>query len=321
MESNQRGYFTRADMEYIAGLGFDHVRIPVCEWQMFSSSGQKDEAAWALLKSALGWCAELNLRAVVDFHRAQINPTDATTRERFYEAWRKMSAELKKYPVGLVAYEILNEPGFLSSANNYKEWNDLAKACYNVIRGLEPNRMIMYGSAGANGVWESQFLDVPANDPNIMITVHFYSPFQFTHYKGSWLGNMAVVTFPVHYPGKTIAEADRAKAILELNRDDDTIREDYPTVTDLEARFNWVKKKAADTGKKIWVGEYGCSTNAPYPDRVLWHKDMYTIFERTGMARCYWEYQHHRVVNDGFGLRDKNGTPNMEVINAILGKN
>ena len=336
LEGSQHNLFTRADAEYIAGLGFDHIRIPICEWQMFEQTGTTTPGAikpatWALLKKGLEWCAEFNMRAIVDLHRLQVYPTDAVTRERFYNVWREISAELKKYPVGLVAYEILNEPGFLSNANNYKEWNDLSTACFNVIRGLEPNRMIMLGSAGANGVWESQYLSVP-NDPNVMITVHFYRPFLFTHYNASWITKGANWTFPVHYPGETIASGDQAKAKTETGRNDDVITEYYTKLDDsnvinqlfhpdLErAKFGEIKSKSSSTGKKVWIGEYGCISNAPHADKVQWYKDLYKIFERNNMARCHWEYRHHSR-NDGFGLRDRNGTPDMEVINAILGKN
>ena len=42
-------YFTEADVQRISEWGFDHVRIPIDEVQMFHEDGTKDEEAFALL--------------------------------------------------------------------------------------------------------------------------------------------------------------------------------------------------------------------------------------------------------------------------------
>ena len=46
-QSNRRGddrknYFTEKDVIYLAGLGFDHIRIPVDEEQLWKENGQKE---------------------------------------------------------------------------------------------------------------------------------------------------------------------------------------------------------------------------------------------------------------------------------------
>ena len=110
-QSNVRGkaradYFTEKDVAYIASEGFDHLRIPIDEEQMFFEDGEKDTEAFALLHDALTWCRKYNLRAVVDLHilrshyfNADVKPlfTEVKAQEAFYECWRKISSELHTY--------------------------------------------------------------------------------------------------------------------------------------------------------------------------------------------------------------------------------
>src|SRR5438128_9994467 len=54
-QSNARGeqrrnYFTAKDVKYLADLGFDHIRIPVDEEQLWKENGQQDEEGFSLLQ-------------------------------------------------------------------------------------------------------------------------------------------------------------------------------------------------------------------------------------------------------------------------------
>ena len=106
-QSNVRGearaaYFTEKDVAYIASEGFDHLRIPIDEEQMFYEDGKKDTEAFALLHNALDWCRKYDLRAVVDLHilrshhfNAKSRPlfTDAKAQESLYECGREKISE------------------------------------------------------------------------------------------------------------------------------------------------------------------------------------------------------------------------------------
>lgn len=57
-QSKRRGqerleFFTEDDVEYIARLGFDHIRIPIDEEQMWNEQGAKEEEAFTL--SIMPW--------------------------------------------------------------------------------------------------------------------------------------------------------------------------------------------------------------------------------------------------------------------------
>ena len=315
-QNGQRGerrkaYFTRTDVEFIAGLGYDHIRFPIDEEQMFTEGGGKEPEAFALLHDALGWCEEFQLRAVVDLHilrshhfNAEEKPlfTDSKAQEQFYECWRKLSGELSKYSVDNVAYETMNEP----VADDPEIWNAIVNRCVEAIRELEPERTIVMGSNRWQSYSTVQDLRVPENDPNILISFHYYEPFLLTHYKASWTHTRDIAV-PVHYPGQLIADADMASAGSHARAGRAVFNIDV-----MEGHFMQVIEAAKKYNLKLYCGEYGCINDAPHADKIRWYKDMHTLFERHGIARSNWDYK------GGFGIL-RNGEPQTEMINAILG--
>ncbi|MDR0793416.1 MAG: glycoside hydrolase family 5 protein [Chitinophagaceae bacterium] len=316
-QSDQRGesrkaWFTRADVEYIAHLGYDHIRIPIDEVQMFTEDGEKIPEAFALLHDALKWCNEFHLRAVVDLHilrshyfNSEKKPlfTDVKEQEKFYEFWRKISGELKKYSIDKVAYEPMNEP----VADDPETWNVIVNRCVEVIRKLEPRRTIVMGSNRWQNFSTLKDLRVPENDPNIILSFHYYEPFLLTHYKASWT-YLKDITVPVHYPGQLIADADMDSA-KNYAKDGKKIY----NIDVIESNFMQAIEVAKKHNLKLYCGEYGCIAASPEADKIRWYKDLYTLFERHGIARANWEYK------SDFGII-RNGKPQTEMANAILGK-
>ena len=310
---NRKAYFTRSDVEFIASLGYDHIRIPIDEEQMFTEDGQKEPEAFALLHNALGWCEEFNLRAVVDLHilrshyfMADEKPlfTEVNAQEKFYECWRKISGELSKYSVDKVAYEPMNEP----VADDPEIWNVIVNRCIEAIRKLEPKRTIIVGSNRWQSFSTVKDLRIPENDPNLIISFHYYEPFLLTHYKASWT-HVKDITVPVHYPGQLIADAD-----LDSAKNHAGAGKKIFDIDVIESHFKQVIEVAQKYNLKIYCGEYGCIHVAPHEDKIRWYKDLYTLFERHGIARANWDYKGSFAI-----LR--NGEPQTEMINAILGKN
>ena len=310
---NRKAYFNRSDVEYIASLGYDHIRIPIDEEQMFTEEGQKEPEAFGLLHNALAWCEEFNLRVVVDLHILRSHHfnegekplfTDVKAQEQFYECWRKISGELKKYSVNKVAYEPMNEP----VADDPETWNVIVNRCVEVIRELEPERTIIMGSNRWQSFNTVKDLRVPENDPNIIISFHYYDPFLLTHYQASWTHTKDLAV-PVHYPGQQIADAD-----LDSAKNHAIAGKKIYNIDVMEGDFMQVIKVANKYNLKIYCGEYGCIDKAPHDDKIRWYKDMYTLFERHGIARANWDYK------GGFAIV-RRGEPQTEMINAILGKN
>ena len=64
----RRNLITKKDFDSIAAMGFDHVRIPIDEEQMYDENMNRQEEAFALLNNAIQWSIENNLRVIVDLH-------------------------------------------------------------------------------------------------------------------------------------------------------------------------------------------------------------------------------------------------------------
>lgn len=303
---------TRSDFIYIAGLGFDHVRIPFNEDRMFDENGRKKPEAFALLHKFLGWCDETNLRVVLDLHvlrshhfAAAERPlfTDPNAQEQFYECWRKISGEMSKYSLDKVAYEPMNEP----VANDHEDWNKVLRRCVEVIRELEPERTILLGSNEWSHWDTMKYLWVPENDPNLIINFHYYKPPLLTHYN-SWLYRGDEIPVPVHYPGQTIwdNDLDAAKHHAEQGRM-------IYNIDVIESNMMEVIEHAKKYNLKIVCSEYGCYDAAPADDRIRWMKDVNTLFVKHGIARTFWDY-----TKGGFGMFLRDGQPDTEMINAML---
>ena len=65
---DRQAYFTKKDVEYIAGLGYDHIRLPIDEEQMWDESCKKENEAFTLLNNAIKWSKSQRLNVVVDLH-------------------------------------------------------------------------------------------------------------------------------------------------------------------------------------------------------------------------------------------------------------
>lgn len=310
-------YFTEKDVEYIASEGFDHLRIPVDEEQLFDEDGKRNAEAFGLLRNALSWCREHGLRAIVDLHilrshnfNATEKPlfTDEKAQERFYACWRAISEELHTCSNGWVAYELMNEP----VADRPEDWNRIVERCVAVIREREPERTLVIGS----NLWQSfrtmKDLAVPENDPNIILSFHYYEPFLFTHYRALWTDHRDYAG-GVHYPGPVVqAEelaalpADQSRKYAEWTRkvyDQDAFARDFGQALDV----------AKAHGLQLYCGEYGCINSSPAPDRLRWWRDINEVFERMDIARAVWDYK------GDFGIL-KREWPDRPMLDALMGR-
>ena len=311
--------FTRDDVQFIAEAGFDHIRIPIDEEQMFDEAMNPESEAFELLHDALGWCEEFGLRAVVDLHilrthyfNADVKPlfTEVKAQEQFYDCWRKISAELNKYSNSMVAYELMNEP----VADVPEQWNVIVNKCLEVVRELEPNRTIIIGANRWQAYDQVKNLRVPADDDNIIISFHFYNPFALTHYRASWT-DQSDNPLKITYPGYLASADEVATLSPELKSKYGSLAEEggYNDINTLEKQIKQAYDAAAAMGRKSYLGEFGVIIGADEQSAIRWYRDVVAICEKYGIGYTTWDYK------GGFGII-RNGQPWQEKIDALLGK-
>ncbi len=322
-QSHKRGadrerFFTKADVENIAQMGFDHIRLPIDEEQMWDENGNRHEDAFQLMANCIDWCAENNLRVIVDLHilrshhfNAKEKPlwTDPKEQEKFCGLWRDLSKALVKYPNSLVAYELMNE----AVADDPEQWNELIASAVKAVRELEPNRKIVIGSNKWQQVQTFDVLKVPENDPNIILSFHFYEPFLLTHWHSSWT-SLRDYTGPVHYPGIILTPEefdnlpDSIKPLVEgwVNRAFDKHW--------ISGQLEKPMVKAKALGLPLYCGEFGVITGPSEADAYCWYRDMVSLFEENGIGYANWNYK-----SGSFGLIDGEDNPRDTLIAIVSG--
>lgn len=309
--------FTREDVKFLAECGYDHLRIPIDEEQMFDEQLNPEQEAFSLLHNAIGWCKEFDLKVIVDLHilrshhfNAESKPlfTEAAAQEQFYECWRKISAELKKYPRSLVAYELMNEP----VADDPEQWNTIVNNCLKVVRELEPKRTIIIGSNRWQAYDQVKNLRVPEQDKNIIISFHFYNPFPLTHYRASWT-EQKDNPLNVYYPGYIVKKEDVEKLTPELQKRWGWLARSYNDINTLEKQILQALDAATAMDRKLYLGEFGCLRGAGEENRLRWFRDVVSLCEKYGIAYASWDYK------GAFGIIDK-GQTQVEMLNILTGK-
>ncbi len=321
-QSNARGeqrknYFTEKDVKYLSGIGFDHLRIPIDEEQMWNDDGSENDEGFSLLKQALDWCKKYNLDAIVDLHILRSHHfnqkekplwTKPEAQERFFQCWRDLSKELRNYPVEDVAYELMNEP----VADDPEDWNRLVKKVIPIIREAEPARIIVLGSNRWQSANTFDQLYIPENDPNLILSFHMYEPFLLTHHTASWT-RIKDYKGPVNYPGVIVKEEDLKglpdTLLTEILRNKnsyniDSIRHHFMKPIAIAKKYNL----------PLDCGEWGCLNTVPDEARLQWYRDMVTVLEENNIGWSTWDYK------GGFGIIDGKGKEEKELIKILTGK-
>ena len=313
----RKNFFTEKDVKYLAGLGFDHIRIPVDEEQLWKENGQKDAEAFSLLLQSLDWCKKYNLDAVVDLHILRSHHfnekekplwTKPEAQERFFQCWRDLSGELIKYPVEDVAYELMNEP----VADDPEDWNKLVEKASQIIRMNEPSRKIVIGSNRWQNPDTFDKLRIPANDKNIILSFHMYEPFLLTHHEASWTG-IKDYKGPVNYPGVIVKDED-IKNLPDTLRNEILRNQKYYTRETIAAHFAKPIAMASRYSLPLYCGEWGCLATVPDNARFQWYRDVKAVLDENHIGWATWDYK------GGFGLINGKKEEEKELIKILTGK-
>lgn len=298
--SDRSAWFTEADIKRIAEWGFDHIRLPIDEEQMWDEQGRPEPVAFGLLDAALDWAEAAGLGVVVDLHVLRSHSfgqateprlfTDPVEAERFAGLWGELSAHLGHRSNGRVAYELMNE----AVAKDPEDWNRVAMLAFRAIRALEPERVIVLGSNHWNSVFTFDALTLP-DDPNTVLTFHFYHPMFITHHRAEWSLEGRMYDGPVQYPGHPVAPEN-----LGLVRPPEAHRLLAPKLADLNRYYDrssmvrdFAQPLAASrkSGLPLYCGEFGVIDCVPMDVRSAWYRDIISVFGEFGIGWANWDYK------------------------------
>lgn len=311
-QSKRRGeerasFFTRADVAWIDSVGFDHIRMPVDEEQLWDEAGNRNEDAFELLNGFLEWSNEYGVKVILDLHILRSHHfnnderplwTDPAEQDKFIQLWKDLAGAVNKWPNSMLAYEFMNEP----VADDPEEWNRLLSRVADSIRSWEPERVLVIGSNRWQSADTFDQLRIPANDKNILLSFHFYEPFFLTHYRASWT-NLKDFEGEVAYPGQIVVDGTSPDQQRVYNIDT------------LEKMMRKPLKLADSLGLPLYCGEFGVIDGSPEEAKLAWYRDMVTIFERNNVGYANWNYK-----GGSFGIVDNNMVPRQELIDLLTAK-
>ncbi|MGL6095031.1 MAG: glycoside hydrolase family 5 protein [Fimbriiglobus sp.] len=264
---NEGDWGFRIKAEYFGVLkaaGFGHVRLPV-RW---SAHADKDAPYtihpkfFTRVDEVLKQATDSGLRVVLNVHHYdEIFADPAGHRARWLGLWKQIAARYADRP-DTVLFEPLNEPhDKLTPAL----WNDFFAAVLPVIRAKNPTRIVVVGPGQWNGIYSLKDLKLPETDRRLVVTVHYYEPFKFTHQGATWVKG---------------ADEWLGTAWTGTADERQKVRDDFAVAA------AWAKGRR----RPVYLGEFGAFEKADMDSRARWTAFVRAEAARRGWGWAYWEF-------------------------------
>jgi endoglucanase len=271
--------------DLIREAGFDFVRLPV-SWNGHALDHEPytiDPLFFFRVDQVVEWAIERNLNIIIELHSYPDIMSDPWgQKERFLAIWQQVAEHYQNYPPNLI-FELLNEPHDQLHA---AMWNKYLRETLSVIRQTNPTRDVVIGATNWSTHNWVNTLDLP-DDPNIIVTFHYYHPFDFTHQGADWVDDN-------HPLGTTWDGTDEQK---------NEIARHFDAVAD------WARRHHA----RILLGEFGTYSKADMESRIRWTTFVREQAEAHGFAWSYWEFGASFGVYDPVG-----GQWRSELLKALI---
>jgi len=267
------GVVLQADyFKLIKEAGFNHIRLPV-RWSAHAEAAAPytiDPAFFDRVDWAIKHARANGLRVVLNMHHYEaLEDSPDGESERFVSLWRQIAQHYSGEPEDL-AFEIYNEPARKMDAD---KWNILFARALSVVRSSNPLRLVVVGPVGWNSIDQLQSLSLP-RDKNLLVTVHYYQPFHFTHQGASWAGPESQKWLGTLWNGS-------AKEMESIS-------------TEFDKASIWAQVQ----GRPIYLGEFGAYEKADMHSRAQWTMAVAEQASKRDFSWAYWEFC------SGFGAYD-----------------
>lgn len=271
----------------IQQAGFQAVRIPI-RWSAHAQAEAPytiDSEFFNRVNWAIGRARANQLAVIINIHHyEEIFSQPQQQKTRFLSLWKQIATRYKDYPDDLL-FEVLNEP---HDQLDESLWNSFLAEAIDTIRVTNPRRTLIIGTAGWGGISALHQLQLPENDHNIILTIHYYNPFEFTHQGAEWADNSS------QWLGT------RWEGTFEQKQA-------------VQNEFAQIQAWADSEHVPVFLGEFGAYHKAPLADRARWTSFVAREAERRGFSWAYWEFC------SGFGAYDAGSSSwNTELLQALI---
>jgi endoglucanase len=250
----------------IKAQGFQTVRLPA----RFSNHAATtapytiDAAFMNRVEQVVDLARASGLRVILDMHHYEdpqgnifANPSGQAA--RFAGMWKQI-AERFKDKDQMVWFELLNEP---HENLNHGNLLSILQPALNEVRATNPTRPVVIGGEFWSGIGSLDDIPLPASDQRIIVTFHYYDPFDFTHQGATWV----TPTPPLGriFPSGT-------------------------DLADLNANVQLARDFMTRTGRPLFLGEYGANEAIALDQRATYYKAVRDAFAAANVDGCVWAY-------------------------------
>ena len=266
----QAARFTEGDFARIKQGGFSTLRVNLQAFAHMDGARRLDPRWLETLDWGVREAGRAGLAIILDEHDSSpCSENVPSCRERLLAFWRQVAERYRMSPA-TVLFEPLNEPnGELTP----ERWNALLIDVLALIRRTNPTRWVVIGPGRFDDPQALPQLKLPERDRRILVTVHYYEPFPFTHQGTTWTtpSREKLVGVTWGTPADRVAVA-----------------------RDFDAIAAW----SHDHARPILLGEFGAYGKGDMTSRVAWTSAVARAAEQHGMAWCYWQFDGDFIVFD-----------------------
>lgn len=269
-------------IKMIAEAGFNSVRLPVT-WSVHASKTPPytiEPAFFRKVDNIVNQCLENGLAVSIDIHyypyiNMHHGDEDLSFDEnidRFYSLWEQIAEHYKDYPPE-VYFDLLNEPNMEVGVQRY---NELIAKTIQLIRETNPDRTLIIGTPNLGQSWTIGLLDLPKDEWNLIVQIHYYLPHLFTH------------------QGLAYAQAESSRGMQWTGTSDEK--------KTIERDLAYCAKWSALHSRPINLGEFGVNEYADPASQARYIRFMRETTEKYGFSFHIWGFREiFRIFNEETG--------------------
>lgn len=285
--------------------GFDHIRLPVSmmRYSYLNAEGERvlSDDFYTLFDGAVEKARANGLRVVFDFCNMEgivtdehgnpvldadndpvitdMNAEPSRFHDDFIRLWQLVAERYRDTSALWLGYEIFNEPHDVFQEDGGTLWNTYQMEAYRAIRAIDPDKCLVFDIIYSNSVDYLSSVQLPtvAEDANIILSVHNYESHEFTMPYGN---------------NNSYDALTRNKVIAAMRK---------------------IKTFEEETGRQVWLSEFGVYRTRPVDQRALYYDHVTTQAALNGVSYCVWDLI---IFSDLYDFETK--TFNQTLLAAIM---
>ena len=300
--------------------GFDHVRVPI-GWQHyvgpapdFTISPEIFSRVDFVVTNAL----TAGLSVMINIHHFdELDENPPATTDEFLKIWAQIAAHYQTFPNQL-AFELDNEPHDNATT---VVMNPIYAQAIPEIRQTNPHRTIFVEPGGWGDIGQLKNLVLPPDD-NVIVSVHCYQPFYFTHQGATWTQSAVKGLVGLQFPGPPATpfipdpSLNLPQNVLDWIHRYNTLptKKNPCSPIAFESKLKYVRAWSDYYGRPVHLGEFGCYTKADPASRARFYAAFRHSLDKNKIGWAIWDW------SAGFRYWDKeNDRPMPGMREALFG--